>query len=240
MDYLKGVGKYLPLRTRLLLRRNALMQKWASRDSYVVAVSEYLACVAKENSISTMDVAANCLDTDKYTFSKQDRNGRGLFVGANNYYAKGIDILEEISSRGIRIDCVSSARPSAQLGFVGTYSNEELIGIYQRYQILLLPSRSEGFGLVAIEAMSCGMPVIISSVGLGATLLKEIPEFVVTTGKPEDYAERFALISDRYAFYSQAAREYVERKHSLVSYAEIWKRILEEVCHSYGGGCLQE
>jgi N-acetyl-alpha-D-glucosaminyl L-malate synthase BshA len=47
--------------------------------------------------------------------------------------------------------------------FLGNYANiEELL---PAADVLLLPSASESFGLVALEAMSCGVPVIASDVG---------------------------------------------------------------------------
>jgi glycosyltransferase involved in cell wall biosynthesis len=40
-----------------------------------------------------------------------------------------------------------------------------LVSLYQRALVLLVPSRNEGFGLPALEAMACGCPVLAARAG---------------------------------------------------------------------------
>ncbi len=64
--------------------------------------------------------------------------------------------------------------------FLGKRDNiEELIGVSD---LLLLPSETESFGLVALEAMACAVPVVVSKVG-------GLPE-VVTDGQEGYLVER--------------------------------------------------
>ncbi|MFC1453924.1 glycosyltransferase family 4 protein, partial [Verrucomicrobiota bacterium] len=48
--------------------------------------------------------------------------------------------------------------------FLGIVSKETKIELMQKCAIYLQPSRSEGFGVAILEAMSCGAPVITSPV----------------------------------------------------------------------------
>lgn len=49
--------------------------------------------------------------------------------------------------------------------FVGRKGQDELEGYYDRMDILLMPSRSEGFGLTAIEGMARGVVPVVSNTG---------------------------------------------------------------------------
>lgn len=61
-----------------------------------------------------------------------------------------------------------AARPAAELGlsdavtWTGYLSDEALTALYRRADILVHPSRYEGFGLQVAEAMASGTPVACS------------------------------------------------------------------------------
>ena len=49
--------------------------------------------------------------------------------------------------------------------FIGSVQQEQLPAYYSASDVFVLPSWYESFGLVALEAMSCGTPVVVSRVG---------------------------------------------------------------------------
>ncbi|OPX21613.1 MAG: hypothetical protein B1H03_06250 [Planctomycetales bacterium 4484_113] len=53
---------------------------------------------------------------------------------------------------------------SAQLGFAGYQSAHELAATYRAATALIFPSTEEGFGLPPLEAMSLGVPVLLSAI----------------------------------------------------------------------------
>ena len=64
-----------------------------------------------------------------------------------------------------------------------------LAGYYQAADILLVPSRSESFGLVAVEAQACGLPVVAANVGgLAYAITDGESGFLVDGWDPADYA----------------------------------------------------
>ena len=46
---------------------------------------------------------------------------------------------------------------------VGPISDDEKVDFYNLAEVYILPSKFEGFGIVFIEALSCGVPVIASN-----------------------------------------------------------------------------
>jgi len=209
----------------------ARIQRAAARDKRVVAVSRFVAEILESQGIRVTRVIENCVDTDAFSPAAASAPaGRYLFVGSYHRYAKGFDVLEQLARRGLQIDCVTDQHPGAPLGFLRSVSAGEMPALYRRYRMLIFPSRFEAFGLVPLEAMSCGLPVLMLDVGIGRSLRAQLPEFVIAAGNstPEELANAFAAripqIEARYDHYSNAARRYVLSRHSWSHFMQEWRR----------------
>ncbi|MFH8405371.1 glycosyltransferase [Streptomyces sp. NPDC018019] len=73
---------------------------------------------------------------------------------------------------------------------------EQLADWYRAASVLVMPSYSESFGLVAIEAQACGTPVVAAAVGgLPVAVRDGVSGFLISGHDPADYARalgRFA------------------------------------------------
>jgi D-inositol-3-phosphate glycosyltransferase len=73
-----------------------------------------------------------------------------------------------------------------------------LADFYAAADVLMVPSRSESFGLVALEAQACGTPVVAASVGgLRHVVSDGVTGYLVQGHDPADHADRLlALLAD--------------------------------------------
>ena len=60
---------------------------------------------------------------------------------------------------------ILALRMESSISFIGAVDQQELPLYYNASDVLVIPSYYESFGLVALEAMACGIPVIASRVG---------------------------------------------------------------------------
>lgn len=79
--------------------------------------------------------------------------------------------------------------------FTGTVQQTELSAYYSAADVFVLPSYYESFGLVALEAMACGTPVIASRVGgPGSFITSGETGYLVPWPCPEPYAQRLDVL----------------------------------------------
>lgn len=113
--------------------------------------------------------------------------------------------------------------------FVGAQPQEALRDYYVAADVTVLPSYYESFGMVALEAMACGSPVIGSRVGGLATTVRDgVTGFLVPDGNALALAERVeAVIGDPDLRY-RLGREGVQwaARHR-------WPCVGEAVCREY-------
>lgn len=76
-----------------------------------------------------------------------------------------LDILGDGPERAVLMDAVKKKEISKHVSFFGEYRREDLEDILKKSDCFVLASESETFGIVFIEAMSCGVPVIATMCG---------------------------------------------------------------------------
>jgi glycosyltransferase involved in cell wall biosynthesis len=84
---------------------------------------------------------------------------------------------------------------SQRCAFRGLVSNEEVLKRMSRAQITVVPSRNEAFGLVNVESMSVGTPVIASRVdGIPEIVRDGLDGYLVAPDDPRALAEKLTLV----------------------------------------------
>ena len=160
-----------------------------------------------------------------------------LFVGRIQPL-KGVDLaistLAELEDKDARLILIGSSSgmegPSEQrritkmvkeLGltnrvlFVEPQPHEKLVNWYRAAEVLLMPSRSESFGLVALEAAACGLPVVASEVGGLQTIVENgLSGYLINDRDPWSYAAHVSKIIDDSGKAEEMSEEAVERSKS--------------------------
>jgi glycosyltransferase involved in cell wall biosynthesis len=134
-----------------------------------------------------------------------DARIRLLFVG-NRTRRKGFDLLPQIMDR-LPADYAlfytggfqgrETAPPHPRMVPIGSPDRAGLVAAYQSCDILLFPSRLEGFGIAPAEALACGRPVVTTD----ASALPEVVDegqsgFLVARNDVAGYAERVRALGE--------------------------------------------
>jgi D-inositol-3-phosphate glycosyltransferase len=116
-----------------------------------------------------------------------------------------------------------------QVRFLGSRSQQQLPTYYSAADVVVMPSYSESFGMVALEAMACARPVVASRVGGLAYLVQDgVTGYHVQEGDSQELSGRLATLLEDDALLErmgQAARAEAE-KYS-------WGRVAQEIDQLY-------
>ena len=95
-------------------------------------------------------------------------------------------------------------RLAAELGisdrvtFLPPQSREQLVNVYRAADLVAVPSYSESFGLVAVEAQACGTPVVAAAVGgLPVAVRDGVTGTLVPGHDVDDWAKAIAALVER-------------------------------------------
>lgn len=100
----------------------------------------------------------------------------------------------------------------SQVRFVAPQAHHILSTYYRAADVVLVPSRSESFGLVALEAAACGTPVVANAVGGLLTIVEHgRTGFLVADRQPEVFARHIAQILDDPALSARLSVQAAER-----------------------------
>ena len=154
-----------------------------------------------------------------------------------NALPPGFSIVRENRSfvRPITIGVVSRVQEcdcTDNVEWAGRQPQERLMEWYRRMDIVLMPSRSEGFGLTAIEAMANGCVVVASRTGgLPEVVQDGVVGLLHKVGSIDDMANKIiSLIAtpELLQKYSSEAIRYV-RRYSFERYSQLFNGLYKRI-----------
>jgi glycosyltransferase involved in cell wall biosynthesis len=217
-----------------------------------------VSCVTREEihriynyPLEKIYVVPNCVDANKFcpSLTKDKYSDPYLLAVGASWHPKNIhellnnsDLwpdykLKIIASSGPYKDyltnLVSEQGISHRVTFLSDLSDAELVDLYQQAKALVYPSLMEGFGIPPLEAMACGIPVIVSNIDVFREIYEDVPIFV-EPGNSESWSNAFNQLRDsahlekRVKMGLLKAREFNEERMSsalLKALATIWPNI---------------
>jgi glycosyltransferase involved in cell wall biosynthesis len=218
------------------------------RSSRIVVASSYTRRILIETGIPAEKIIVTPLGVDLEVFSpiqrhEESRPLRFIFVGAVGA-RKGVPVLldawRQLSPRGAEMWLAGSVENRHRrvipalpgLRMLGKVPHRELAGVLGKCDVLVLPSFFEGFGLVLLEALAMGMPIIATDATAAPDLITDgVEGCIVPVGDSVALAGAMQrLIESRAELprMSAAARGTAEQ-YSWDAYGDRWNETLQKV-----------
>lgn len=165
-----------------------------------------------------------------YTGRVTQRKGVSYLLDAmkNLKSISSLDMIGFVHGKGAGLvgydDCYSLLPPINQ---------HDLFKVYNRYDALVLPSLFEGFGLVIIEALAAGLPVITTRNTIGGDIIKnDYNGYLVEIRNPkaiEEAVEKLASKTDEEKSQMRANARSTAMKYSWKTYQQRLKDVLNDI-----------
>jgi len=158
-----------------------------------------------------------------------------IVIGADSHNGAS----ESRASGGERARLEALARAlgvDGQVRFLGSVEQAELASYLSLGAVCVVPSYSESFGLVALEASACGTPVVAARVrGVPAIVKDGLTGFTLSSHDPAQYAERIGRL-----LHDEELRRCFSRRSRLVATQFSWTDTVDRLVAEYGAPRLPE
>jgi glycosyltransferase involved in cell wall biosynthesis len=217
--------------------------------SCILPVSEALKDDIQNYSRNKIRVVPNVIDSARFPLIKKEKGeylNFGLLGGLSNY-RKGLDILMEsasmlplmnfrihIGGTGTLIDVFKKKARDLDIEekciYYGEIKPEKVTEFYSQLDFFVLASRDETFGMVVIEAMSCGLPVIATRCGGPAEIVKPFTGLLVQSENVHELADAIFKMSGTLDSYDRASiKKYASDTYGYEAFINYISPVYEEI-----------
>lgn len=140
-----------------------------------------------------------------------------------------LDIIGEGSHRSHLEKLIIELGLQQEVSLKGAYPPKKLEQELPNYDALVLPSLRESFGIVLIEAMAAGLPVIATRCGGPEQIVNDDTGILVAPGSAEALVQGIRELSSRWSSYdSSLIRFTAESKYSLDSVVKLYFQVYND------------
>lgn len=229
---------YVPLEARTLKKFVIqLCTGYANRCNQVIAPSSSVREVLVNRGVETpITVIPTGVDVESFSNGDGSRTRDQCGIGSEDFVIghvgrlapeKNLDFLAQgvarfLNSREDAVFIVAGTGPSqeamlkvfqgagvaARVHFAGKLAGQELVDFYHAMDVFAFASKSETQGMVLVEAMAAGVPVVaLDASGVRDVLAHEKNGWMVSDETAESFAEGLGWIADRTADEQEALAE---------------------------------
>ncbi len=226
-----------------------LEQMEYERSTAIIAASTFTKKTLIENGVDESKIFVNPygVDSSQFRINRKNKSNkiRFLFVGLVDA-RKGIPHLIKIWKllllENIELTIVGPVSPDVErlilkegltnVYITGKVPHADLPAIFNNNDVFIFPSFFEGFGLVILEAMAAGLPVITTTATVGPDIIEDGKEgFIIAPGDDQaliNAIKHFHQFPDSIISMGNNARKKAE-EYTWDAYGERWISIIDSV-----------
>ena len=158
------------------------------------------------------------IDNLIYSFKKMKNQTSKLVIGGQG---PDLEILKAL---------VSELNLSVRVSFIGKLDREEVVEQLNQSNVFILISRVETFGVVFIEALSCGLPIIASRSGGPDLIVNKDNGLLVEVDDIDGTAKAMDYMYENFEQYSsEKIREHCIQNYSETAVVDKLNKIYEDI-----------
>lgn len=182
----------------------------ALNNAYLIStVSNYSAKIIKNFTSTPIEIIPNVIDIFKFDLKQTKENHKRIvagFLGGLDTQVKGLDILLNalihLKNENLKViiggsgkllpyymELAKKLNVEDKCEFLGLIPAEKRYEFFKDLDFFILPSRHESFGLVLLEAMASGIPLLATRCGGPEEIVEENTGFLVEKENSESLAK---------------------------------------------------
>lgn len=142
-----------------------------------------------------------------------------------------LHLIGEGEQRSMLEERVRALGIAEKIKFIGRVEHDRLAGYYQRSHVFVLPSKNEGMSNSALEALSSGLPLLVSGTGGMQELVTDgVNGYFIDPHQPAAFAEKMVALADHpdtISIFGMESRRRAEA-HSWSTVARDFRTVLDE------------
>ncbi len=199
----------------------SLAKKTYCKADKLISVSSKLAENIYCNWGITSSIIHNIVDTNNFIHSAKSENNKFTFLSVGNLnYNKGFDVLirgfrKAVFKNSVNLIIIGDGplrkelqlmidnyNLSDQIKLLGYLSRKNIAKIMNKCRAFVLTSRSETFGVVYIEALAAGLPVIATTCGGPEDFVNSLNGVLIPTDDETELAKALEFLESNINHYN--------------------------------------